>query len=170
MDVKTAFLNDNLDESIYMMQVDSFVVNGREYMGDMMVNKILSLENLVDPFTKTLIAKVFVGHKDSTGYSLEVVVHYILIGGMTGLSYWDGFPMVGAPVWMVAYWIGPIWDVESTLELNYEGTNIPMGPTSPRFELIYLVGIDYEGRISSRFTFVHKGILIIMQGCIGVNE
>ena len=45
-----------------------------------------------------------------------------------------------------------------------------MGPTSPRFELIYLVGIGYEGRIGSRFTFVHKGILIIMQGCIGVNE
>ena len=52
-------------------------------------------------------------------------------------------------------------DVESTLELDSEGASIPIGPSGPRFELIYLVGIDYEGRISSRFTFVHKGVLII---------
>ena len=45
-----------------------------------------------------------------------------------------------------------------------------MGPSGPRFELIYLVGIDYEGRISSRFTFVHMGALVITQGCLGVSE
>ena len=32
MDVKTAFLNDNLDESIYMMQLDGFVAKGQEHM------------------------------------------------------------------------------------------------------------------------------------------
>ena len=36
-----------------------------------------------------------------------------------------------------------------------------MGPNGPRFELIYHDDIDYEGRIDSRFTFVHKGILVI---------
>ena len=45
-----------------------------------------------------------------------------------------------------------------------------MGPSSPRFELIYLVGMGYEGRIGSRFTFVHNGILVIMQGGIRVSE
>ena len=30
--------------------------------------------------------------------------------------------------------------------------------------------MGYEGRIGSKFTFVHKGILVIMQGCIGVSE
>ena len=39
--------------------------------------------------------------------SLEVVVHHLLIGGMSGLSYWDGFPMVSALVCMVTHWIGP---------------------------------------------------------------
>ena len=36
-----------------------------------------------------------------------------------------------------------------------------MGPSGPRFELIYLVGIDYEDWIDFRFTFVHKGVLVI---------
>ena len=45
-----------------------------------------------------------------------------------------------------------------------------MGPIGPRSKLIYLVGMSYEGQIGSRFTFVHKGVLIIMQGCIGVSE
>ena len=30
MDVKTAFLNDNLDESIYMVQLEGFVAQGQE--------------------------------------------------------------------------------------------------------------------------------------------
>ena len=45
-----------------------------------------------------------------------------------------------------------------------------MGPYGPRYELIYLVGTDYEGWIGSRFTFEHKDILVIMQGCIEVSE
>ena len=45
-----------------------------------------------------------------------------------------------------------------------------MGPNGPRFEFIYLVSTDYEGRIGSRFTFVHKGVLVTMQDCIGVSE
>ena len=60
-------------------------------------------------------------------------------------------------------------DVESILELDYEGASIPMGPNDSRFELIYLVGTDQEGQIDSKFTFVYKGILIIMQGCTGVS-
>ena len=53
------------------------------------------------------------------------------------------------------------WHVESTLELDYKGAGIPMSPSGPRSELIYLVSMGYEGRIDSRFTFVHKGILVI---------
>ena len=57
-----------------------------------------------------------------------------------------------------------------TLELDYEGANIPIGPNGPYSELIYLVGMGYGGRIGSRFTFVHKVVLVITQGCIGVSE
>ena len=46
--------------------------------------------------------------------------------------------------------------------MDSEGASIPMGPNGPRSKLIYLVGMDYEGRIGFRFTFVHKGILVIM--------
>ena len=60
-------------------------------------------------------------------------------------------------------------DVESTLELDYEVASIPMGPSDSRFELIYLVGTDYEGQIDYKFTFVYKDVLIIMQGCTGVS-
>ena len=50
------------------------------------------------------------------------------------------------------------WDVELTLELDSEGASIPMGPSGPRFKLIYLVGMGYEGRIGFPFTFVYKGV------------
>ena len=45
-----------------------------------------------------------------------------------------------------------------------------MGLSDPRSELIYLVGTHYEGRIGSRFTFVHKGVLMITQGCTRISE
>ena len=42
-----------------------------------------------------------------------------------------------------------------------------MGPNGPHFELIFLASTGYEGQIGFRFTFVHKRILVIMQGYIG---
>ena len=45
-----------------------------------------------------------------------------------------------------------------------------MGPNGPCSEFIYLVGTNYKGRIGFRFSFVHKGVLVIMQSCIGVSE
>ena len=38
------------------------------------------------------------------GNPLEVVVHHILIGGMVGIGYRDGFPMVSALMCMVTHW------------------------------------------------------------------
>ena len=46
--------------------------------------------------------------------------------------------------------------------MDFEGANIPMGPNGPRFKLICLFDMGYEGQIDSRFTFVHKGVLVIM--------
>ena len=72
----------------------------------------------------------------------------------------------------IGYW-GSVdslqWDVESTLELDYEGTSILMGPSGPHFELIYLVSTNYEGQIDFRFTFVINDILVIMQGCTKIS-
>ena len=61
-------------------------------------------------------------------------------------------------------------DVESTLELDYQGASTLIGPNGPRSKLVYLVGMDYEGQIDSWFTFVHKGVLVFTQGCIRVSE
>ena len=36
-----------------------------------------------------------------------------------------------------------------------------MDPNGPRFKLIYLVSMGYEGWIGSTFTFVHKSVLVI---------
>ena len=45
-----------------------------------------------------------------------------------------------------------------------------MGPNGPHSKVIDIIDRDYEGWIGSRFTFVHKGILVIMQGCTKVSE
>ena len=44
-----------------------------------------------------------------------------------------------------------------------------MGPNGPYSKLIYLVGMGPKGRLDSTFTSMHMGILVIMQGCIGVS-
>ena len=38
------------------------------------------------------------------------------------------------------------------------------------FKLIYYDDTVYEGWIDSKFTLMHKGILVIMQSCIGDSE
>ena len=45
-----------------------------------------------------------------------------------------------------------------------------MGPNGSCSKLIYLIDMNYKGRISFKFTFVHKGVLVITQDCIGVSE
>ena len=45
-----------------------------------------------------------------------------------------------------------------------------MGPSGPHSKFIYLVSMGYEGQIGSRFTFVHKSVLVIMQDYIGVSD
>ena len=45
-----------------------------------------------------------------------------------------------------------------------------MDPNSPYFGLIYLVITYYEDQIDFKFTFMHKGVLVIMQGCTGISE
>ena len=45
-----------------------------------------------------------------------------------------------------------------------------MGLNGPCSKLIYHDDRVYEGWIDFRFIFVHKGVLIIMQDCIGDNE
>ena len=45
-----------------------------------------------------------------------------------------------------------------------------MGLNGFHYKLIFLVGTTYEGWMTFQFTFVHKGILVIMQGCTKVSE
>ena len=42
------------------------------------------------------------------GNLLNVIMHHLLIGGMVGLGYQNGFPVVSALVCMVTNWIGPM--------------------------------------------------------------
>ena len=53
--------------------------------------------------------------------------------------------------------------------MDFEGVSILMGPSGPHSKLIYLVGTCYKG-IDSRFTFVDKNVLVIMQGCTRLSE
>ena len=40
--------------------------------------------------------------------SYEVVVHYLLIRGMTSISHQNEFSIMSASVYMVTHWIGPM--------------------------------------------------------------
>ena len=51
---------------------------------------------------------------------------------------------------------------ESTSELDSEGANTPIGPSGPRSKLIFLDDTLCEGWMVFYFTFMYKGVLVIM--------
>ena len=61
-------------------------------------------------------------------------------------------------------------NVESTLELDFEEASTSIGPSGPRFKLIYHDDTVYESWIGSWFIIVHKSVLVIMQGCTKDGE
>ena len=52
--------------------------------------------------------------------------------------------------------------MELISKLDYKGANTLMGSSGHHFELIYHDDTIYEGWIDSKFTFVHKRVLVIM--------
>ena len=51
-------------------------------------------------------------------------MHHLLIGGMIGLGYRDGFPMVSALVCMVIHWIRPTVSHDLRLSSSHDLTNL----------------------------------------------
>ena len=58
------------------------------------------------------------------GNPLEIVVHHLLIRGMVGLGYRDGFSMVSALVCMVTHWIGPMMSHSLRLSSRHDLTKL----------------------------------------------
>ena len=58
------------------------------------------------------------------GNPLEAVVHHLVIGGMTCLGYWDGFPMVNALVCMVAHWTWSMINYDLRLSSSHDSTKL----------------------------------------------
>ena len=54
------------------------------------------------------------------GNPLEVVVHYLLTGGMASLGYQDEFPMVSALVCMVTHWTWPMVSRDLRLSSSHD--------------------------------------------------
>ena len=60
----------------------------------------------------------------SLGNPLEVVVHYLLIEGMIGLSYQDEFYVVSILVYMVTYWTRPTVSHDLKLSSSHDLTKL----------------------------------------------
>ena len=58
------------------------------------------------------------------GNLLWVVVHHLLIRGIIGLGYRDGFPMVSALVCMVTHWTGPTISHDLRLSSSHDLTKL----------------------------------------------
>ena len=62
------------------------------------------------------------------------------------------------------------WDVELISKFNSKEANTLMGPNGPRSKLIFFDDMIYEGWMGFQFTFMYKGVLVIMQGCTRISE
>ena len=58
------------------------------------------------------------------GNPLEVVVHHLVIGGMVGLGYLGGFPMVRALVYMLTHWTRPMVSHDLRLSSSHNFTKL----------------------------------------------
>ena len=58
------------------------------------------------------------------GNPLEVVVHHLLIGGMTSLNYYDEFLMESALVCMVIHWTGPKVSHDLRISSSHDPTKL----------------------------------------------
>ena len=70
---------------------------------------------------------------------LEVIGHHLLIGGMIGLGYRNGFPMVSALVCIVTHWIGSMVSHDLRLSSSLDLTKLPHCVISQSWENIKLV-------------------------------
>ena len=75
----------------------------------------------------------------SLGNPLEVIGHHLLIGGMIGLGYWNGFPMVSVLVCMVTHWIGSMVSHDLRLSSSLDLNKLPHCVISQSWENIKLV-------------------------------
>ena len=77
MDVKTAFLNGELDEEIYMQQPDGFVVNGQERKVCKLVKSLYGLKQAPkqwhENFNTTLTSAGFVVNELTNVYTIAMV-------------------------------------------------------------------------------------------------
>ena len=87
---------------------------------------------------------------------LEVLVHYLLIGGMNGLGHWDRFPMVSALVCMVTHWTRPTVSHDIRLTSSHDFTKLFHCVVSQPWENIELVL-----KLTLTFTYVRHRKLII---------
>ena len=58
------------------------------------------------------------------GNPLEVIVPYLLIGGIVGFGYQDIFPIVSAVVCMVTNWTRPMVSHDSRLSSSHDLTKL----------------------------------------------
>ena len=96
------------------------------------------------------------------GSPLLVVMHYLLIEGMTGLSYRDGFPIVSALVCMVTYSIGPVVSHDLRLSSNHDLTKILHCVVSQPWE-----NIEFVLKLPMTLTYEWDRKLIIYSLWIG---
>ena len=95
------------------------------------------IENLSYGFlaNRWLVHSRFIG----LGNPLEPIVHHLLIGGMTGLGYWDKFLMVSALVCVVAHWTRLMVSHDLRLSSSHDFTKLLYYVVSQRWENIELV-------------------------------
>ena len=118
------------------------------------------IEEIIHGFiaNRWLVQNWFVG----LGNPLEVVVHYLLIGGMIGLGYRDGFPMVSSLVCLVTHWTRPMVSHDLRLSSSHDLTKLLHCVISQPWE-----NIEFMLKLAVALTYEWDHKLIIYSLWIG---
>ena len=99
----------------------------------------------------------------SLGNPLEVVVHYLLIEGMIGLSYQDEFYVVSILVYMATYWTRPTVSHDLKLSSSHDLTKLLHFVVSQPWE-----NIEFMLKLAVTLTYGWDRKLIIYSLWIGL--
>ena len=97
------------------------------------------------------------------GNPLEVVVHHLLIGWITGFGYRDGFPMVSVLVCMVIHWTWPTVIHDLRLSSSHDLTNLlhcVVSQPLENIEFVLKLATTLIYKWDRKLRVKHKGMLI----------
>ena len=120
------YLFNDVPVSLLSILIPCIILYEHSYLNILHCTWLRCIRSCIEDLSHWFFANRWLVHNHFMGLGnpLEIVMHHLLIEGMTSLSYWDGFPMVSALMCMVTHWTGPTMSHDLRLSSSHDLTKL----------------------------------------------